>query len=376
MRKEKRKGKRKGFLHMLRRLVFVFGSMLFFSACELHKHPPPTQEEAIRVVQQALAIQDPMTAQTLHGGMSGAEIFLVRVFLVTDGCQQYVVRFLPYPPKREPEEITCLRIASTAGYGPHLYAVAPDWSWVVMEYVQSQPVTHEDRSTGLFYRQLGEVVSKMHHGPSFPARRTILETTAHGIRRIKKRPSLASLSAHLEQTLSIIQEAVRPVSQKAPCHDDLYPNNTIWTGSTCKIIDYGDARQDDPYFDVASVLQFNCFCDEAENGVVTAYFGGPPTKEERVHLYLMKQAVRIVWTVRLLMTVPDGVLEKNIVPSSLEDLLNALETGEQSAEDPETRYAIALSLLSQLNQDYNSEAFQKAIKTLTSRSTAPAVREY
>jgi tRNA A-37 threonylcarbamoyl transferase component Bud32 len=365
MRKEETKG-----LVMHWSLLSVISALLLVSACKTHKDLPPTQEEAARVVQQALSLQEEVTAEELHGGLSGTKIFLVKAFRVSDGCQQYVVRFLTHPHTREPREITCLRIASNAGYGPHLYAVAPDWKWTVMEYVQPQPVTKEDRASGRYYQQLGAVISKMHHGPSFPVHRTVLEDTALDLRRIKKRSSLNLVSTRLEQILPIIQEALVSVGQKAPCHDDLNPGNMIWTGSTFKIIDFAAACQDDPYFDLATIIQFNCFCAETENQVLTAYFLGSMTKEERAHLFLMKQAVRIAWTVRLLLSVPDQTLEEIDEPHTFEAILNKLENEELTIEDPKVRAELALSLFSQLNRVYDSKEFQEAIDILTGQSTS------
>jgi aminoglycoside phosphotransferase (APT) family kinase protein len=322
------------------------------------------------VVQQSLGLQEKVMAEELHGGLSGTKVYLVKAFRVSDGAQQYVVRFLTRPYTREPSEIACLRIASNAGYGPHLYAVAPDWKWTVMEYVQPQPVTKEDRASGRYYQQLGAVISKMHHGPSFPDRRTVLEDTALDIRRIKKRSALNLFSARLEQILPAIQEAVSPVAQKAPCHDDLNPGNMIWTGSTFKIIDFAAACQDDPYFDLATIIQFNCFSAETENRVLTAYFLGSMTREEQAHLYLMKQAVRVAWTVRFLISVPDAALEGVVTSDTIEAILNKIEDGELTIEDPKVRTELALSLFSQLNRDYDSKEFQGAIDTLTYQSAS------
>lgn len=349
--------------HMLRCLVFVFGALLLSTACRSQKHPPATQEEAVQVVEQALDLQGRGVAQELHGGLSGAKIFRVKVFVVSDGTQQYIVRFLPRPLKEEPDEITCLRVASEAGYGPHVYAVAPDWRWTVMEYVQSQPVSSEDRSSGRYYQQLGSVLSKMHQGPSFPDQRPILDVFAHNISRLKKRPPLRSIALQLQEILPVIQSAVDPVAEKAPCHDDLTPANLIWTGSTVKVIDYGDARQDDPYFDVATILEFNCFRQDTENEFLSAYFGGPMTKEEQAHLYLMRQAVRLVWTMRTLMSVSDEVLEENRAPESLETLMQRVEA--EGVEDPKLRASIGFAMFNRLVQDYESKEFREAVQTLS-----------
>jgi thiamine kinase-like enzyme len=348
---------------MFRCFVLVLGALLLLTACRTQKHQSATQEEAIRVVEQALDLQGKGVAQELHGGFSGAKIFRVKIFVVSDGTEQYAVRFLPRPLKHEPDEITCLRIASEVGYGPHLYAVAPDWRWTVMEYVQSQPVSTEDRSSGRYYQQLGSVLSKMHHGPSFPDRKPILDEFALNISRFKKRPSLRSMGLQLQEILPVIQNAVDSVVEKAPCHDDLNPGNVLWTGSTIKIIDYGDAREDDPYFDIASLIEFKCFGKEDEDALLSAYFGGPMTKEEQAHLYLMKQAMRLVYTVRLLRTVSDEVIEENLGSESLTTLLKRID--KEGAEDPKLRAALGLAMFSQLVQDFGSKEFREATQTLS-----------
>jgi hypothetical protein len=94
------------------------------------------------------------------------------------------------------------------------------------------------------------------------------------------------------------------------------------------------------------------------------------TKEERAHLYLMKQAVRVASTVRLLLSVPDKALEEIGESHTFEAILNKLENRELTIEDPKVRAEPALSLFSQLNRDYDSKEFQEAIDVLTGQSTS------
>jgi hypothetical protein len=196
------------------------------------------------IVEHALGIQGPVTVKKLHGGLSG-----IKLHIVTAGGNAYVVRSLAPPAQLERQEIACLQIASASGYGPHLYAVDPDRRYVIMQYIAPHVVSDEDKSSGLFFRALGEAMSKMHHGPNFPEQPSIFNEITSALHRLECLPVPKDMIHRMEVIFSAIKEPLSRHSTKAPCHNDLNPNNIIFTGREITIIDYEGSGQDAGSFD-------------------------------------------------------------------------------------------------------------------------------
>ena len=270
--------------------------------------PPPKQDRpavdaaaAVRVVQQNLRLQGPMRAKELFGGLSGT----TKLYDVDAGTKRYVVRFAKPPSLLSSQEIACMKIASEGGYGPRLYAARPDRKYVIMDYVASQPVTSEDRMSGRYYRAIGTALAKMHNGPAMPPRKRFFEQVESEVHLIKGRTAFKGIVDRLEGLLPEIRKKMNPEWSLAACHNDLHTLNMIYTGSSVSIIDFADAGQDEPYYDLATVLQFNCSSPQEEKELLNGYFGRPMTAEESARLNLMKLVVRVRYTACSLEKLPN-----------------------------------------------------------------------
>ncbi len=255
--------------------------------CVLLQEPQkaPNCDEVASLVQSALEVNEPVAVEELPGGNSGNPLFLA-----TRGENRYIVRFFKSSAEAH-HEIACQRAASDAGYGPHVFAADPEQRYLIMEYVE--PMT-SDR-----YRALGTTLSKMHHGDAFPTHEADIFARIHtDIDKLKKKESFGFIAVHLEQMMLKVEEAIPASEQKAPCHNDLHPGNMIYSSGVYKIIDFGDAIQDDPYFDLATVIVHNCFNQTQEEAVLSSYFGRSILPEEKAKLTLMKQAVYICYAAR------------------------------------------------------------------------------
>jgi thiamine kinase-like enzyme len=77
-------------------------------------------------------------------------------------------------------------------------------------------------------------------------------------------------------------------AEPAPCHNDLLTNNFMLEGDRLVISDWEYAGMGDPFFDLGNFAASNELDDAAEECLLDAYFGEPPTTQHRAILRLMR----------------------------------------------------------------------------------------
>jgi thiamine kinase-like enzyme len=83
-------------------------------------------------------------------------------------------------------------------------------------------------------------------------------------------------------------EAALPLCDPAPCHDDLLPGNLLQVGDRVMLVDWEYAGMGHRVFDLGNVAVNNDFDDSAEDRLLAAYYGEPPSSETRAALKLMR----------------------------------------------------------------------------------------
>ena len=249
--------------------------------------------EVEHLVENTIKLDEPIKAREIFGGHSGN-----RLFLASYGKNQYVVRFFKSLSEAR-KEIICQRIASNSGYGPHLFYSNTDKGYLIMEYIKKDDDKNQITSLER-YSALGTALYKMHNGEPFPDEGMhIFERINRDILLLKERKSFESVANQLAKMMKNVEKNnASSLQMKAPCHNDLHPGNMIYSNGVYKIVDFGDAIQDDPYFDIATVIVFNCFSSEQEDVILKEYFGRQITSDEKSKLITMKQAVYICWAAR------------------------------------------------------------------------------
>jgi len=343
---------------MSRYIVLIFTCLALASCREISKPFVADRETAIYVVQHDLSVHGKVAAQTLQGGFSA------KLFLVTTPDKKYVVRFLQEALHQNPNEIACLQIASRAGYGPHVYSTDREGRYVVMEYINSRPITKEDRNSAKFYRALGDVLYKIHHGQDFPEKKEPLEWTKHDLVTLSQHESTKNIAARIQMLLPIVERPFSAIPDRAPCHNDLNPGNLLYTGDSFKVIDFETAGQSNPYFDIATVIQFYCLTTKDENELLNAYFSRALTKEEAAKLFISKQASRLWYAAVLLAILPEVLSDPNLVTESYEEFVKK-DTGKKFDV-----HRLALHFYKLANHDIESPDFEQAIDTLKTSSSA------
>jgi hypothetical protein len=173
---------------------------------------------AASVVKNALSISGNVTAQVLKGGLSGAPIFTV----VTDS-KKYVARFLEHKTKEErQQEISCLKAASEGGYGPHVDFADVDKAVVIIEYLQEQKISREQRQSDELYILLAKLLQKIHRGPKFETTINVFAKEHEHLQAVKEiikaKKTEGAPIAKLEEILTNLHQALASHLTTAPCH--------------------------------------------------------------------------------------------------------------------------------------------------------------
>ncbi len=102
----------------------------------------------------------------------------------------------------------------------------------------------------------------------------------------------ASLPAHYAQAVLVCAriEAVLPLREARPCHNDLLPGNIILAdqGGRIMIVDWEYAGMGDPRFDLGNLSVNNDFDERDDERLLTAYSGAAPSDRARAALKLMR----------------------------------------------------------------------------------------
>ena len=74
--------------------------------------------------------------------------------------------------------------------------------------------------------------------------------------------------------------AALPLTAPVPCHNDLLPGNVLQAGDRVMLVDWEYAGMGHRMFDLGNLAVNSQFDDAAEQRLLTAYFGEPPTAEQ------------------------------------------------------------------------------------------------
>jgi len=216
------------------------------------------------------------------------------------------------------------------------------------------------------YQAIGKAVAEIHHGPPFPdGHPVVFLTIQHNLAELKGYSQYKGPAEEMERMLSLIHEPLSLGVQKVPCHNDLFPSNLIWSVSSFKIIDYEEATQDNPYFDLATVIITNSSQPWQEELLLKTYFGRALTSLERARLYLAKVEHFICGATRLFQKHPGLPQDWGTKAQPYADLVRSLWKGEVDLSDPTNQFRFGLAKLEEARKMVRSQQFCEAVDLLS-----------
>jgi len=317
-------------------------------------------EYVVNLIRKIPGVREPITAEPILAGKDK----IAQKFLATSPNQKFVIRFMTDPIKAA-REICCQRIASDNCYGPHVYVTDPKLGVIVMAYIEQAPMEENQFSSLRRHRALGETLSKMHKGPSFPKGEYegfFLPYIRSRIQRLKtEKPHFQTVTLKIEEMISTLEKAISPCMEKAPCHGDLTLPNLFYSGTSFTLIDYGDATQDDPFFDLGTAIIFNCFNSKQEKALLDAYFKRPISEKEKAKLFVAKQAALLRADVSFFIEHPaEKVLQ---ITETVEEMCKNFWLGDPHAkQEAESKYGHVF--LTEAIANIQSVEFREAVKLL------------
>jgi thiamine kinase-like enzyme len=175
------------------------------------------------------------------------------------------------------DEYVNARAAATAGVAPQVLAYVPEFSALVIEWIEGRTFGAKSLDDSSALRQVAATCRALHAGPRFATdfdmfaltRRYLDLTLARGYRIP---PDYLTL---LPQLTAIEVAMAAQAEPTVPCHNDLLPANIMADATQMWFIDYEYAGNGDPCFELGNL------CSEAHLGthrleeLVAAYYGTP-----------------------------------------------------------------------------------------------------
>jgi thiamine kinase-like enzyme len=243
--------------------------------------------DLIKIVGRLAARLGPVAGEPepLDGGITN------RNFRVRFGARDCVLRV----PGRDTEllgidraaERVATERAAALGIAPPL--VAADEECMVTEWLPGAPISGDrlraDPSSA------AHALRAFHDsGLELPARFWIPDLLEDYARIIADRGGRLPDSYRRTQELVERIAAALPLTEPAPCHDDLLPGNILATHTDpghAILVDWEYAGMGHRYFDLGNLAVNNDFDEAAQDRLLRAYFDEPPDAGRRAALHLM-----------------------------------------------------------------------------------------
>jgi thiamine kinase-like enzyme len=243
--------------------------------------------DLIKIVDRLAARLGPVTGspEPLDGGITN------RNFRVRFGDRDCVLRL----PGRDTEllgidrgaERVATERAAALGIAPPL--VAADEECMVTEWLPGAPI-EGDRLRADPSSAVRALRTFHDSGLELPVRFWIPDLLEDYARIIAQRGGRLPDSYRRTQELMARIAEVLPLTDPAPCHDDLLPGNILATHDDpghAILVDWEYAGMGHRYFDLGNLAVNNEFDEDAQDRVLHAYFDAPPNAGRRAALRLM-----------------------------------------------------------------------------------------
>ncbi|MDH4047025.1 MAG: phosphotransferase family protein [Gammaproteobacteria bacterium] len=233
---------------------------------------------------------DDVFIEELKGGLTN------RSFMVIRGADTFVLRLdaahtAAFMLDRR-RETAILRSAAQAGLAPEVVFADPEAGILLCAFLPGQVWSVNDLGDTANIESLCELLRKVHALPVSGNRFDASSAARRYAEKLQLRQELHSFALHCVDIVGSL-----PVAESMHCcHNDLIAQNIIATPEL-KLLDWEYACDNDPFFDLASLIGFHNLDQAAAERLLSAYTGGASAEtrerlECQVRLY---DAIQWLW---------------------------------------------------------------------------------
>ncbi len=185
-------------------------------------------------------------------------------------------------------EHACTAIAAQLGIGAEVIHFLASEDVLVTRFIVGNGITPETAAQPETLKRIVDVLKRYHAGPAFPGSFSPFETVynyhtlalGHGVAFPDTIPQVFAL---MEQ----IKDALGPLRQPKPCHNDLLASNFLDDGQSIWLLDWEYAGMGDIFFDLGNFAVNQSLSYQQCELLLTYYFGAV-RPADRAHLHLMR----------------------------------------------------------------------------------------
>jgi thiamine kinase-like enzyme len=167
------------------------------------------------------------------------------------------------------------KVAAQAGVGPKVLNHFPEYSVMVLEFLQGITMSKESLNAPGMPKRMADSIKRLHAGERLIQDFNMFRLTEYYLSLCKER-NIQIPDGYLERMDTVMQiekaMSVKPLAT-VPCNNDLLAENYIDDGKQLWLIDYEYSGNNDPTFELGNTCQEMQFNEEQIQEVCAAYFG-------------------------------------------------------------------------------------------------------
>jgi len=318
---------------------------------------PPDQRPAVRKALRAAFATETLDAWTpLSGGLSGAEVWRIRV-----GGIAYLLRVeTGRDALRDPHRgYACMSLAAQACLAPRVRYADPDDGVAITDYVapRSLALDYAGTRTDLVV-ELAQAVRALHAIEGFPPLVDYLDGLLAIVDQAGRSGVVPVGAFDGWARLFEVCRRLRP--EPVSSHNDLNPRNLLYDGRRVWLIDWEAAFRADRYVDLAAIANTYAPDPDGEALLLRTYFNREATDAERARLWLFRQVSHVFHAAVFVVGAAGQARAESLDGPDLDVLHQGLALGEPLLETPAGRLAYGLARLRTVTANLASPAFAEA----------------
>ena len=209
-----------------------------------------------------------MVVAPIAGGASPASLFRVDV-----GAHRFLLRVEgPHSPLRVPTQYEAMRMAAQAGLAPRLHHVDADAGIVVMDFIEQRPLGTYPGGIAALVEAMGAMIARLQASPPIPAFVDYPDMVSRLFAHVRRTGLFAPgvLDPHWDRLEQIRQGWDRDPARLVSSHNDCHPGNFLFDGERLWLVDWESAYRNDPFIDIAILLDNVARSPELEDVLLRA----------------------------------------------------------------------------------------------------------